>query len=195
MTFGRSIQAAMLVVLAAAAGCTVKNSSSGGSSTCSADSTVTGCMQGSGWSCTGKDTPGDNNPLVCSRATVSMDQTKLDFCCIASSGVTSGCAEDSTVTAGCTEGTGFACAGTQSPDQGNSSLVCSTGTANGSNTDYCCIPYTQSSNSCMQDSTVMCSQGYGFTCSGTDTPQQQNSSLSCSTGTPGNNMQTLFCCQ
>jgi hypothetical protein len=194
MTFGRSIQAGLLMMLAAAAGCTVKNSASGGSSTCSSDGSVS-CTQGSGWSCTGKDTPADNNPLVCSKATVSQDQTKLTFCCVASQGVTSGCAEDSTVTANCSQGTGFACAGSTTPDQNDSSLVCSSGTPNGSNTDYCCIPYTQSSGTCMQDSTVMCSEGFGFTCSGTDMPQQTNSALNCSTGTAGNNGQMLYCCK
>lgn len=196
-TLARSLQAAVLTLLVAAAGCTVKNSSSGSSSsTCAADSTVT-CTQGSGWSCTGKDSPADNNPLVCSTATVSASGDKVDFCCVASSGVTSGCMEMATITANCAQGaTGFQCAGSQTPDQTDTSLLCSTGTTDGSNLDYCCLPNSQTTTTCMQDSTVMgCQSGsYGFSCTGTDMPQRSGSSLNCSNGVAGNNGETLYCC-
>jgi hypothetical protein len=192
MTFRSSMQAAVLVGLVAAAGCTVKNSSSdGGASTCSTDTSVN-CMQGSGngYSCTGSDTPVDE---VCSKGTVSSDGTKVQYCCVSSSGVSSSCTADSTVS--CAQGTGFSCTGTGTPDQNDTTLVCSSGTVSGSTTDYCCIPYAQSSTTCTQDPTIVgCQSGsLGFSCSGTDTPQQSNSNLNCSTGTASNG-KMLFCC-
>ena len=198
MTFRRSIQALVLVVLGTAAGCTVKNSSAdGGASSCAADTTVM-CSQGSGWSCdpTNSASPADSNPLVCSKPTVSMSSgDKIEYCCVASTGVSSTCSQDSTVS--CTQGaTGFTCTSSDTPDQNDTSLACSTGTKNGANTQYCCLPYAQSSGTCTQDNTVMCptASSYGFSCAGTDTPAQANSSLTCSSGTASNG-KTLFCCQ
>ena len=195
MTFRRSIQAAVLVVLGTVAGCTVKNSSAdGGASSCVANSAVV-CTQGSGWSCDSTSTasPADGNPLVCSKPIASMSSgDKIEYCCVAST-VASGCAEDSTVTAACKQGTGFSCTGSATPDQ--SSLVCSTGTTSGSATDFCCVPFAQSSSTCTQDSAVMgCQAGsLGFSCTGTDTPAQSNSNLVCSTPTASGG-KMLFCC-
>src|ERR1700733_7707767 len=118
MTFRSSVQAAVLMAIGAAAGCTVTNSSSdGGSSSCKADSTVTSCTQGTGWSCDPTDTnsPADGNPLVCSRAVASSSGDKIEYCCVASTGVSSNCSEDSAVT--CQQGTGFSCTGASTPDQ------------------------------------------------------------------------------
>lgn len=177
------------------AGCTVNSTSSGNggsdggiTSTCSADGTVT-CTQGAGWSCTGSDSPEQSNPLVCS---VGMsDGGKTDYCCVAWNGAST-CAVDTSVS-GCQEGTGFSCTGNDTPDQSDSSLVCSAPTANGNKQEYCCIPYDQSA--CMQDTTVMCMSGsIGFSCTGGATPQQSDSSLTtCSTPTVANGS-SLYCC-
>jgi hypothetical protein len=181
----------------AIAGCTVNNTSSGtsndggtdgGSSTCSTDTTVT-CTQGTGWSCTGSDSPEESNPLVCSVGTAATGKT--EYCCVTWTTVST-CMEDAMVT-GCQEGTGFSCTGSDTPDQSDTSLVCSSGTADTGKTDYCCVPYDQST--CMQDTTVMCTSGsIGFSCTGSDTPSQGDSSLtSCSTPTMSNGM-SLYCC-
>jgi hypothetical protein len=163
-----------------------------GASTCAVDTTVT-CQQGTGWSCTSTtETPDDSNPLVCSTGTA--DTGKIDYCCVTNSGVSSTCSQDSTV-AGCQEGTGFSCTGTDTPDQSDTSLVCSTGTPDTGKTDYCCIPYTQSSTTCQQDNTVMCDAGFGFTCMGTDDPTSIDSTLNCSTPTALDGGAMQFCCE
>jgi hypothetical protein len=100
---------------------------------------------------------------------------------------------DSTVT--CTgSAQGWSCTGSDTPDQDNQGLDCSTGTAGSGNTQYCCITFT--SSTCSQDSSVAgCESGsYGFSCSGSDTPQQADTSLNCSAGTAGENGATLYCC-
>jgi hypothetical protein len=163
----------------------------GSASSCTVDTTVT-CSQGTGWSCTSSDTPDETNPLVCSTGTA--DNGKTDYCCVPDTGVSTTCSQDSSVT-GCQEGTGFSCTGTDAPDQNDTSLVCSTGTADTGKTDYCCIPYAQSASTCQQDSTVMCDAGLGFSCAGTDTPTSVDSTLTCSTPTAVDGGAMLFCCE
>jgi hypothetical protein len=175
--------------------------------TCGQDSTVQGCVAGSyGFSCTGSDTPDqDQAGLVCSTGTAGSNGDTL-YCCSytddagtddgGTDSATDGsdtCMQDQTVT--CTgSAQGWSCTGSDTPDQDQTGLVCSTGTAGNGDTQYCCIPFT--STTCMQDSTVQgCQAGsYGFSCTGTDTPSQNDSSLDCSTGTAGNNGETLYCC-
>jgi hypothetical protein len=179
----------------ASAGCTVNNNSSADS--CGQDSSVAGCGSAVGYSCTGNAVPTDtDSSLTCSDPTVASDGDSL-FCCTSYTSTSgSTCNTDSTVN--CSGGGfGFTCGGTDTPDQSDSSLECSTGTVNGSNTQYCCIQYSSGSGgACSQDDTVQgCQSGsYGFSCTGDNTPQQQDSSLNCSTGTPGSNGDTLFCC-
>jgi hypothetical protein len=78
-------------VVAVFGGCTVTSTPSGdggtsGSSsggvtvTCHQDSTVTvTCMNATGWSCTGHDSPEQSQALVCS--TGVPDGNKTDYCC------------------------------------------------------------------------------------------------------------------
>ena len=165
---------------------------------CSQDSSVAGCGSAIGYSCTGNAVPTDSDSsLVCGDSTTANDGDSL-FCCTSysGSGSSSTCQANSTVT--CTDNSfGFVCTGSDTPDQSDSSLECSDGTPGNGGTGYCCIQYSSgSSSSCTQDSTVQgCASGsYGFSCTSTDTPQQTDSSLNCSTGTPGNNGDTLYCC-
>ncbi len=169
--------------------------------TCDQDTTVQGCAAGSyGFSCTGSDTPDqDQSGLVCSTGTAGSSGNTLYCCGFTDSGGDGGtdagdtCTQDSTVS--CTgSAQGWSCTGSDTPDQDQSGLVCSTGTAGSGSTQYCCITF--SSTSCMQDSTVQgCQAGsYGFSCTGTDSPAQGDSSLTCSTGTSGSNGETLYCC-
>jgi hypothetical protein len=180
--------------------------------TCQQDSSVQGCPGNSyGFSCTGSDTPDmDDSSLSCSTGTPGNGNTQ--YCCSTGAfddgGTDSGpdtgpdsapdggntCATDTSVT--CTgNAVGYQCTSSDSPDQEDSTLNCSTGTPDGSNTDYCCIPLT-SGVTCAADSSVSgCQAGsYGFSCTGTDTPDQDDSSLTCSTGTPGTGGETLYCC-
>jgi hypothetical protein len=106
-----------------------------------------------------------------------------------------GCAQDDSVQ-GCTNGAfGYSCGNGESPDQSNSSLDCSDGLVDSSSglTDYCCIDFT--STTCSPDSSVDSCQGesFGFSCTGTDSPDEADSSLTCSNGVVTGSL-TLYCC-
>ncbi len=47
---------------------------------------------------------------------------------------------------------------------------------------------------CATDDTVACNDGTGYSCTGSDEPEDSNSSLICSSGTDGNAGSTLYCC-
>jgi|HubBroStandDraft_5_1064220.scaffolds.fasta_scaffold151393_2 hypothetical protein len=106
----------------------------------------------------------------------------------------SGCTQDSSVS-GCDDpSTGYSCDNGDTPDQEDSSLVCSVGTPSGDLTLYCCIQFT--SSTCSADPSVQGCTGdsFGFSCTGTDTPDEADSSLNCSTPTPGAGGASLYCC-
>ncbi len=166
-------------------------------SSCSADMQVVGCVGNStGYSCTGLESPDQgDSALNCSAGTASNGGLTL-YCCIDETTVASGCSADSTIT-GCVGGTiGFSCTGDVNPQTSDSSLVCSTGTASGSATLFCCASYEPpSGNTCAQDPTVMGCTGssIGFSCSGADNPAVVSPSLTCGAGVPGGaGMQ--YCC-
>lgn len=180
-----------VALLVGAAGCTASASTSGGS--CSTDSSVS-CSSGTGWSCSGSAQPQDtNSDIVCSTDGAG------DFCCASSS-----CSYDSSVV-GCQSGSvGYSCAsGSAPPDQSDATLVCSEPTSNGGSDDYCCYTNATTAPSgatCAEDSSVMgCQPGsFGFSCTGSDTPDMDFSNITCSAGTPGTDASgataTLFCC-
>jgi hypothetical protein len=108
-----------------------------------------------------------------------------------------GCTQDETVQ-GCTSGSfGYSCDNGDTPDQSDSSLQCSYGVADpNGNTDYCCVSFA-SSATCAQDPTVTGCSGasFGFSCTGSDTPSDDDSSLTCSSGVAGNAGSLLYCCE
>jgi hypothetical protein len=197
MTTARTFWGVALFLVVAATGCSVTVTPPATGPTCSPDSTVTGCTGGaSGFSCTGADTPDQSNAsLICSDGVASGGD--IVYCCVEfASTVTTTCAADSTVS-GCTGASiGFSCTGTDTPEQADSSLNCSAGVAgNAGSTLFCCLP-TSGATTCAADSTVAgCVGGaLGYSCTGTDTPDQTNSALYCSNGVAGNAGSTLFCC-
>ena len=103
----------------------------------------------------------------------------------------SGCAQDSSVS--CDRATGFSCDSSDRPEDTDSSLVCSEGTPAPGAILYCCVSFT--SSSCAPDETVGGCTGdsFGFSCTGSDTPDEADSSLVCSPPTPGNGV-LLYCC-
>ena len=192
-------RASFLLIMTAMSGCTVTttNGEPGGGvpDTCSQNSGVVGCVAGQGYSCTGVDSPDEgDSALSCSVGTPSNGGQTL-YCCIDTTSVTSGCTADSTIVGCAGSSIGFSCTGSAEPQDGSSSLVCSTGTVSGSETLFCCASYTASAGTCAQDSTVAGCAGssIGFSCSGSDTPMAVNPSLACSQGTAGG-AGTAYCC-
>jgi hypothetical protein len=189
-------------LMTAMSGCTATATVNGGGggipSSCGEDQTVVGCTGSSvGYSCTGSSAPDDgDSSLNCSFGTAGASGETL-YCCIPLASVGTGCSSDSSITTCGGSSFGFTCdAGAPRPDQTDTSLVCSTGVAaSGGGTSYCCANYVASSSAtCASDTTVSCSSGIGFTCTGSDTPDQGNASLQCSTGTAAANG-TEYCCQ
>jgi hypothetical protein len=167
----------------ASSGCTIDNSA--------------GCTNGStGYSCTGAETPTTSDPTLACGAGVSDTNGNALYCCIAAPANTS-CAPDASV-AGCTGGSyGFSCTSTDTPTDGNAALNCSVPSPgdNGSSL-YCCVGFTQGTSSCTADSSVVGCTGssFGFSCTSTDTPDQAQTSLTCSTPAAGPNNEMLYCC-
>ena len=109
------------------------------------------------------------------------------------------CSSDSTV-ARCTQGsTGFSCTGAATPDQTNSAWLCSKGTPDGSgSTLFCCVNFgpATSVTTCKPDLTVSNCPGtaQGYSCTGVESPDQSDGSLSCGPGTSGSGGSTSYCC-
>ncbi len=107
------------------------------------------------------------------------------------------CAPDSTVVGCSSPSTGYSCTGSDTPADSDATLECSVGEAgNAGSTVYCCLSGTFSSSSCAPDSTVAGCQGgsFGFSCLASDSPDDTDSTLVCSTGVAGNAGATLYCC-
>jgi hypothetical protein len=194
-------QVPVLLIMIAMSGCTTTATVEGGPGpavpvTCSQDLNVVGCIAGAtGYSCSGTDSPDDgDSALNCSAGTSSTGGLTL-YCCLDASSVTAGCSADSSIM-GCVGASfGFSCTGSAEPSQGDSSLVCSTGTPSGSATLFCCASYAASAGTCTQDRSVQgcTASSIGFSCTGSDTPTQVNPALVCSTGTPASGG-TQYCC-
>jgi hypothetical protein len=106
-----------------------------------------------------------------------------------------GCAPDSTVDSCSGGASGFSCGNGDTPEQTDSSLVCSDGTqASDGFVLYCCVQFT--STTCSPDSNVTSCEGssIGFSCTGSDTPDEADSSLNCSQPTPGTSGELTYCC-
>jgi hypothetical protein len=187
--------------------CCLPSTFSWGASSCGQDDSVTCPTPGSfGFSCAGSDTPDQTDPtLTCTAGTADPTQ----FCCISgiagdtggSSGggtivITTGCTVDASV-AGCADpSTGYSCTGTDPPDQADPTLSCSIGVADATDAtllDYCCLTgITFVAGTCAQDDSITCPTpgSFGFSCDGTDTPEQTDPSLTCTAGSDP----TQFCC-
>ncbi len=105
--------------------------------------------------------------------------------------VAGGCAQDPSVSGCAGNSTGFSCTGGQPPS--DPSLACSVGTPAAGATLYCCVDF--SSTTCAPDQSVQGCTGFsfGFSCTGSDRPDEADSSLVCSRPSPGNGA-LLYCC-
>ena len=112
-------------------------------------------------------------------------------CSVTTTGPSAGCGIDDSVA--CDHATGYSCAPGDDPEASDSSLVCSDGTDVPGATLYCCVQFV--SSTCEPDDTVVGCTGYsfGFSCTGTDTPDEADPSLVCSAGTDAGDA-LLYCC-
>jgi hypothetical protein len=107
------------------------------------------------------------------------------------------CSIDGAVAGCAANASGYSCSGGQTPEQTNASLLCSTGTTGtGGATLYCCVTGAFTSNTCGADASVRgcIDSSIGFSCTSDNRPEQTDSSLVCSTGTPDPSGATLYCC-
>jgi hypothetical protein len=156
-------------------------------SSCHMDSSVT-CGSGtSGYTCTGTDTPAQAASIVCDPGKAG--GTDTTYCC--GTYTASGC----TLTGGCGD-YAFDCTGAAQPYQSNfPSLRC--GPANpglSDDTIYCCsVRDPAAADTCAPDSTIDCMTQTTYGCTGTDTPSDDDPSLTCGTSVPyqGKN---YYCC-
>jgi hypothetical protein len=102
-----------------------------------------------------------------------------------------GCGIDDSVA--CDHATGYSCAPGDNPEAHDSSLVCSDGTDVSGATLYCCVQFV--SSTCQQDNSVVGCTGYsfGFSCTGTDRPDEADPTLVCSDPTIAGGL-ALYCC-
>lgn len=105
--------------------------------------------------------------------------------CSSTSGPTgNSCAADTTVT-GCLGSDGYSCAaGDAPPDSADPTLICSAPNVDGADDTYCCYTSpTFPAGTCAYDSSLdaACTpDSLGYSCQGTDTPDQTDTSLTCS---------------
>ncbi len=171
---------------------------------------LAGCSEGSlSYSCANnRPDDGDTN-LVCDQGTPGVDfegGVPTLFCCAPYGQWASECTP--TTVPGCgAESLGFSCSGETSPDQVDTSLVCSQAVPNSSGmNDYCCISFNQSSGVCRCASfdevagmcgvaaVVGCSGAtIGFTCAVGHAPTEANPLLACSP--PDGGSMSAYCCQ
>ena len=193
-----------LGIAVAAQGCTASADVSAGVGVppgCNSDSSLDCSGGGEGISCPSGTAP---NPSagVCSDPSDQGDGTD-GYCCIPFSG-DSACSVDDTVT-GCEYPSyGFSCTdASTSPDQGDSSLVCSQGVSDpNGNTDYCCVDGTSSSGSgsgsggggCSDDGSLSCDAGSsGVSCPTGTTPDSGTYGI-CSDPSDQGDGTDGFCC-
>jgi hypothetical protein len=160
---------------------------SGAASTCHTDSTVACSAARSGYTCTGTDTPAQAASVVCEPGKAK--GTDTTYCCGAYT------APACTLTTGCGD-YAFSCTGTAHPWDSDPSLRCGAGNASsGDSMVYCCSVRDPSApNTCSVDPTVDCTPTTGYSCTGTDTPSDDDPSLTCGTATAAQG-KSLYCCR
>jgi hypothetical protein len=176
-------------------------------SSCTQVTALEGCTAGSlSFSCT-SDRPDDGDTdLVCDDGAPGVAGATV-FCCAPYGQWASECTPATSV-AGCgAQSIGFSCTGGTSPDQADTSLVCSQAVAgDGGAKDYCCVSFAQTSGVCrcssfdvdagMCGGTVAtgCSGAeVGVSCAGGHAPSEVNPLLVCA-GVDGGSAGT-YCCE
>jgi hypothetical protein len=171
-------------------------SASQAASTCEPDASITSCGDtATPYSCTGGALPADfDSSLNCGGAASGPNGT-LAYCCNVLSGPAGACDVDTTLTSCGDVSTGYRCPGSVTPSDADSKLVCGDGVDGGNGTQaFCCIDFT--STTCAADPDVVgCTHGsYGFSCTSSAAPEDEDPSLDCSDPIPGTDGKSLYCC-
>jgi hypothetical protein len=155
-------------------------------STCHPDSAVACTGTRSGSRCTGTDTPAQAASVVCEPGKAQKSDTT--YCCGAYT------APACTLTTGCAD-YAFSCSGAAQPWDSDPSLRCGAGNpSSGDATVFCCSVRDPSApNTCSVDPTIACAPTTGYSCTGTDTPSDDDPSLTCGTATAAQG-KSLYCC-
>jgi hypothetical protein len=160
-----------------------------GASTCQADAAVACTGSTSGYSCSGADTPAQANPVLCEPGKPHGSATT--YCCGAYTAPS--CMHSTTVT-GCTD-YAFSCTGTAKPWDADSRLRCGQGTDSIGTTLFCCsVRDPSDTKTCAPDPTLECDTDTGYSCTGPDTPSDDDPSLTCGEPTLYDG-RSLYCCR
>lgn len=116
-------------------------------------------------------------------------------CTVTSTNTTDTCSLDTAVACGAGQA-GYSCSGTQTPTVAvDSTLNCGAGVSEASgDLGYCCTATATGTNLCTVDAKVSCPTSTGYTCSGTDTPEASDPTLSCGTGVTESDGTLGYCC-
>jgi len=164
--------------------------------TCSTDATITSCGNtATPYTCSGNVTPSTLDPSQNCGSGVPGPNGTLSYCCSSTEAIGSACGVDPTLTSCGTESTGYRCSAGVIPTDTDPTLVCGDGVdAGGGNEAFCCIQFTSTTCSPDPDVEGCTDNSYGFSCTSSATPDQENQSLVCSDPIPGQNGKTLYCC-
>jgi len=143
---------------------------------CAIDTTIAGCGATSiGFAC-GATAPSDADPTIACSASLGDGK----YCCNTAA-LSPSCAIDPGVAACTGIEVGYGCVDGASPSDGDPSLAC-TPVGGG---DYCCLPFAQATDTCVEDPGVCAGGAFGFTCAPGQSPDALDPVLACAPGTLG----------
>jgi hypothetical protein len=155
--------------------------------TCTLDPAVDcATVGGDGYTCSGSDSPSDDFGIDCSELPGTNPGGSISYCCV---GGINTCAADGAVN--CQgQGDGYTCSGNDTPEDDFSGVQCGAPvTTSLGSASYCCTTM------CQPDGSIDCSgNGIGFSCTGSESPDQDFTGLSCGDGATENSGVVTFCC-
>jgi hypothetical protein len=164
--------------------------------TCNTDPTITSCgTTATAFTCSGNVTPSTLDATQNCGGGVPGPNGTVAYCCSTTEPIASACGVDPTLTSCGNVSTGYRCSAGVIPTDTDPTLVCGDGVdAGGGNAAFCCIQFTSTTCSPDPDVEGCTDASYGFSCTASATPDQENQSLVCSDPIAGPNGKTLYCC-
>lgn len=161
--------------------------------TCVIDESITSCGdEATPYTCSGAATP-DTSSLYCGGGAPGPDGT-VSYCCSTAGPIESDCTVDTSITT-CGDTTAYTCTNDLLPTDVDPTLACGEGVPGDAagTSSYCCFQFE--STTCEPDPNVAgCTDdSYGFSCTSTDSPEDEDGSLSCSDPVRQGGL-TLYCC-